>query len=109
MYNLCLIQFLKWHNCRHNKHCWNVKKHVILSKSPVEVANETGRPSRGVGICLSGQRNDTEAEGLDADPHRQASRLQVKVGHRGETGQGKAHVLTRFFHVHFHVEIQTYI
>lgn len=64
----------------------------------MEVANETGRPSRGVGICLSGQRNDTEAEGLDADPHRQASRLQVKVGHREGAAIGKAHVDTRFFH-----------
>jgi len=65
----------------------------------VEVANEAGRPSRGVGICLSGQRNDTEAEGLDADPHRQASRLQVKVGHREDVSKRKVQAVGWHFHL----------
>ena len=40
--------------------------------SPVEGAQETGRPSRGVSYRLSGQRKSTIAEGLDADPRRRA-------------------------------------
>jgi excisionase family DNA binding protein len=38
-------------NCRHNVYCSDRVTHAMLSKSPAEVATETGRPSRGVGNC----------------------------------------------------------
>src|SRR6266851_1904582 len=47
--HLCKLHFWQWHDCRHNNHCCNTLTHDILSKSPVEVATEAGRPSRGVG------------------------------------------------------------
>ena len=68
----------------------------------MEVANEAGRPSRGV-VHVTAKRDCRRDEGLDAVPSERAQST-TDGAHREGAAIGKAHVDTRFFHVPYEVD-----
>ena len=74
----------------------------MLRKPPLEIANERGRPLRGVGH-VTAARECRKAEGLGAVPPER-SHSTTGGAHRGGAEQGKVQALTRFFHAHLSTE-----
>ena len=63
----------------------------------MEVANETGRPSRGVGDLISGQRKGQEPKDL-MQCHRRRSPSQAMEYTEEELGKGADRPSTQLFH-----------
>ncbi len=69
----------------------------MLEKPPLEIANERGRPLRGVGHVPAG-RECRKAEGLSAVPSER-SHSTTDGAHRGRVVIGSVQADARLFHV----------